>query len=245
MIDYYKILNVPQDASQDLIRKAFRKSAKHTHPDLFPGDTPAEKKKRQVLFVQLTQAYEILSDEKRRTEYDRQKLQHSKKSTKSKNQTRKASTSSTYQKQSEPFKKQKKSSVSINQPEEAVQELLRDVENLLQDLGLGLQDPLEMLMNWAKKVFQETFDDETYAKSGSKSPSETSKENESSKSRANDSSKDMWYELQEELERIKKTAKSEKPSSASIHRKNKSKIKVKDTEIEKELEFLKKKYRRF
>ena len=87
MIDYYKILNVPQDASQDLIRKAFRKSAKHTHPDLFPGDTPAEKKKRQVLFVQLTQAYEILSDEKRRTEYDRHKLQHSKKSTESKNQT--------------------------------------------------------------------------------------------------------------------------------------------------------------
>ena len=205
MIDYYKILNVPQDASQDLIRKAFRKSAKHTHPDLFPDDTPAEKKKRQVLFVQLTQAYEILSDEKRRTEYDRQKLQ----------------------------------------PEEAVQELLRDVENLLQDLGLGLQDPLEMLMNWAKKVFQETFDDETYAKSGSKSPSEASKETGSSKSRANDSSKDMWYELQEELERIKKTAKSENPSSASIHRKNKSKIKVKDTKIEKELEFLKKKYRRF
>ena len=31
----------------------------------------------------------------------------------------------------------------------------------------------------------------------------------------------MWYELQEELERIKKTAKSENPSSASIHRKNK------------------------
>ena len=228
MIDYYKILNVPQDASQVLIRKAFRKVAKDTHPDLFPGDIPAEKKKRQVLFVQLTQAYEILSDEKRRTEYDRQKLQHSKKSTKSKNQTRKASTSSSYQKQSEPFKKQKKSSESINQPEEAVQELLRDVENLLQDLGLGLQDPLEMLMNWAKKVFQETFDDETYAKSGSKSPS-----------------KDMWHELQEELERIKKTAKSENPSSASIHRKNKSKIKVKDTEIEKELEFLKKKYRRF
>ena len=107
MIDYYKILNVPQDASQDLIRKAFRKSAKDKHPDLFPGDTPAEKKKRQVLFVQLTQAYEILSDEKRRTEYDRQKIQHSKKSTNSKNQTRKASTSSTYQKQSSYFKKQK------------------------------------------------------------------------------------------------------------------------------------------
>ena len=122
MIDYYKILNVPQDSSQDLIRKAFRKSAKHTHPDLFPGDTPAEKKKRQVLFVQLTQAYEILSDEKRRTEYDKQKLQHSKKTTKPKNQTRKASTSSSYQKQSEPFKKQKKSPDSINQPEEAVQD---------------------------------------------------------------------------------------------------------------------------
>ena len=115
----------------------------------------------------------------------------------------------------------------------------------MQDLGLGLQDPLEMLMNWAKKVFRETFDDESGTKSGNKSPSEASKENGPSKSRANDSSKDMWYELQEELERIKKTAKSENPSSASIHRKNKSKIKVKDTVIEKELEFLKKKYRRF
>ncbi len=231
MIDYYKSLNVPQDASQDLIRKAFRKSAKHTHPDLFQGDTPAEKKKRQVLFVQLTQAYEILSDEKRRTEYNRQKLQNSKKSTKSKNQTRKASTSSSYQKQTDPFKKQKKSSESINQPEEAVQEILRDVENLLQDLGLGLQDPLEILMNWAKKVFQETFDDESVPKPGSKSPSKASK--------------DMWHKFQEELDRIKKAAKSENPSSASIHNKNKSKIKVKDTEIEKELEFLKKKYRRF
>ena len=49
MIDYYKILNVPQDASQDLIRKAFRKSAKHTHPDLFPDDSPAEKKKTMLL----------------------------------------------------------------------------------------------------------------------------------------------------------------------------------------------------
>ena len=55
----------------------------------------------------------------------------------------------------------------------------------------------------------------------------------------------MWYELQEELERIKKTAKSENPSSTSIHRKNESKINVKDTEIEKELEFLKKKYQRY
>jgi len=115
----------------------------------------------------------------------------------------------------------------------------------LQDLGLGLQDPLEMLMNWAKKVFQETFDDESDAKPGSKSPSEASKENGSSQSRTNGSSKDMWYELQEELERIKKTAKSKNPSSAPIHKKDKSKIKVKDIEIEKELEILKNKYRRF
>ena len=107
----------------------------------------------------------------------------------------------------------------------------REVDNIVEAL------PEQALANM--------FDDETFAKSGRKSPSEVSKENGSSKSRANDSSKDMWYELKEELERIKKTVKSENPSSASIHKKNKSKIKVKDTEIEKELEFLKKKYRRF
>ena len=55
MIDYYKILNVPQDASQDLIRKAFRKSANILILTFFRV-TLQQKKKRQVLFVQLTQA---------------------------------------------------------------------------------------------------------------------------------------------------------------------------------------------
>ena len=69
MVDYYEILKITPDASQEEIRKAFRKSAKASHPDLFPNDTPIEKEKRQIRFVQLTQAYEILSDHKLRRKF--------------------------------------------------------------------------------------------------------------------------------------------------------------------------------
>ncbi len=97
MLDYYGILKIAPDASQEAIRKAFRKSAKSSHPDLFPGDTPVEKEKRQIHFVQLTQAYEILSDHERRKQYDLQRLHHSRKTFTSKNQKRRTSTSSSFQ----------------------------------------------------------------------------------------------------------------------------------------------------
>ena len=48
MADYYEILKITTDASQEEIRNAFRKSAKESHPDLFPNDTPTEREKRQI-----------------------------------------------------------------------------------------------------------------------------------------------------------------------------------------------------
>lgn len=64
--DYYEILGIDKKASPDDIKKAFRKLARKYHPDLNPGDKNAEEK-----FKDINEAYEVLKDEKKRTEYDR------------------------------------------------------------------------------------------------------------------------------------------------------------------------------
>jgi len=63
--DYYEILGVPRKASAKDIRNAFRKLARKYHPDLNPGDKAAEEK-----FKQLQEAYDVLSDTKKRQMYD-------------------------------------------------------------------------------------------------------------------------------------------------------------------------------
>jgi molecular chaperone DnaJ len=66
MADYYDILEVTREASQDEIKKAYRKQALKFHPDKNPGDVDAEKR-----FKEISEAYEVLSDEKKRQIYDR------------------------------------------------------------------------------------------------------------------------------------------------------------------------------
>src|SRR5579862_5836757 len=63
--DYYELLGVPRKASAKDIRTAFRKLARKYHPDLNPGDKSAEEK-----FKQLQEAYDVLSDTKKRQMYD-------------------------------------------------------------------------------------------------------------------------------------------------------------------------------
>ncbi|MDR8390354.1 molecular chaperone DnaJ [Aliifodinibius sp. S!AR15-10] len=63
--DYYEILGVSKDASQDEIKKAYRKLAMQYHPDRNSDDPEAEKK-----FKEASEAYEVLRDEQQRAKYD-------------------------------------------------------------------------------------------------------------------------------------------------------------------------------
>lgn len=63
--DYYQVLGVSKDASQDEIKKAYRRLARANHPDANPDDSEAERR-----FKEVGEAYSVLGDEQKRREYD-------------------------------------------------------------------------------------------------------------------------------------------------------------------------------
>lgn len=72
MDEYYEILGIPENASENDIKKAFRKLAKQYHPDSqFARENPLE---AEEYFLKIKDAYEVLSDRDRRIEYDNSRL---------------------------------------------------------------------------------------------------------------------------------------------------------------------------
>lgn len=66
MKDYYRVLGVERNATDQDIKKAYRKLARQYHPDINPGDKAAETR-----FKEINEAYEVLSDKEKREKYDR------------------------------------------------------------------------------------------------------------------------------------------------------------------------------
>ncbi len=64
--DYYEVLGVARNASESDIKKAYRKLARHYHPDRNPGDKQAEAR-----FKEVQEAYDVLNDKAKRAQYDR------------------------------------------------------------------------------------------------------------------------------------------------------------------------------
>ncbi len=64
--DYYELLGVPKNASEQEIKSAYRKLALKYHPDRNPGDKAAEQK-----FKDISEAYDVLKDDQKRAAYDR------------------------------------------------------------------------------------------------------------------------------------------------------------------------------
>src|SRR5215212_4170626 len=64
-VDLYKVLEIPKEASQDEIRRSYRRLARKFHPDANPGDRQAEER-----FKEIQHAYEVLSKPEKRREYD-------------------------------------------------------------------------------------------------------------------------------------------------------------------------------
>ena len=63
--NFYATLGVPQNASIEEIKKAYKKLARENHPDLNPGDTEAEKR-----FKEVSEAHSVIGDERKKQEYD-------------------------------------------------------------------------------------------------------------------------------------------------------------------------------
>ena len=90
--DYYKVLDISINASNDEIKKAFRSLAKKYHPDRNQGDKDALRK-----FQEVNEAYEVLSKEESRKKYDQERFKENNNQETKNNKSSKEDKTRTYQ----------------------------------------------------------------------------------------------------------------------------------------------------
>lgn len=150
-MNYYQLLQIPADSSEDLIRKGFRSQAKLCHPDRFPGQTPEEHARRQKHFIAITRAYEVLRDPLQRRQYDRTLKKASPENTSRSAHTASQKTTKTNSSKNESDFKTKTTDYASE--EDSFDEFLKEVDALLEQWGGSRKDPLSALMDWAQKLF--------------------------------------------------------------------------------------------
>jgi len=228
---------VPPDADISLIRRAFRRKAKSCHPDLFQQVSEEERKRQQKIFVRLSQAYEVLADPEKRNILDRQLGKSGAKASQPHDQKNRTSSSSSSSrrgyKQKPEFRGNSHESATL-EPDDTLEDLLRDAGEMLGQFGLSFRDPLEIFVDWARQIFQEvteSFEDHTDYRSST----ESSNHKTQTKSYTD---KDPLDNIEAELKRLKKQQVKVTSKSAFSVRSN-----IKDTDIEQELRSIKKKYK--
>lgn len=234
MENYYTLFEVPPSADVTLIRSAFRKKAKSCHPDLFQQLPAEERQSRQKEFVRLTQAYEILADPQKRLIFDRELAKSATKARKPHDQKNRRSSS--FSSSSSSFKQKNKFSAnpkesSTSEPEDSLEDLLKDVEEMLGKFGLNFKDPLEMLVEWARNIFQEITE----------MANDQTDNNKSYRQQKNAQTASTYKEpldnLEAELERLKREINAGSKAAASAQ------ANYTENEIEEELRSIKKKYK--
>lgn len=104
-VDYYKILNISENSSTEQIKKAYRTLARKYHPDACLEESAEVKKEYEEKFKQINDAYEILSDDLKRIEYDKLYTAYQKRKRQEKRQKESTKTKNTQKtsKESPPF----------------------------------------------------------------------------------------------------------------------------------------------
>ena len=228
MDDPYRLLQVAPDASPEKIRSAFRRAAKTAHPDLYQGGSEEEHRRRQLQFVRLTQAYETLSDPQRREAYD----QSSRKQTGRTPHHQKSRTSTSASPRNHSWQQTTRTRPQPPpepEPEQALEELLDELQELLGRFDLRFRDPLDLLVDWAKRVFRDAV--QAWEEAGKEPPPSPDSQ----------STQDWKSEIEAELNRLRQQAAGASPrtsTTASSYR-----PRTTDAEIEAELSRLKERFR--
>ena len=155
MIDYYELLQVAPTVSTEEIRKAFRRLAKQYHPDLQQHKSEADRREAQRRFVQLTQAYETLSHSAKRQAYDSQWWRTTQQAKRSQTHQKASTNTSSSQTWKRSYERPREDFTDF--AETSLEDLLKDVEGLLKQFGVQRTDPLELLLEWARRVYREVM----------------------------------------------------------------------------------------